>query len=315
MKEVSSNTVPNVSVIIPIYNTENYLREALDCICNQTLQELEIILINDGSTDSSQSIIEEYAQKDIRIRYSVQPNQGQGVARNNGLQLATGKYIYFMDSDDILDTDALSQCYQLCEQDKLDIVCFDAETLIEDSNYAGIYHYCRKGIIDETKLWTGLDFLNYELERNVFYVTPWLFFINRIFLQRHFDGFPAGIIHEDQIFAMQILLNATRVRYIPQAFFKRRIRNQSTMTNRFSMHNIEGYTTVCIRISEWSKKNADWENPIQTYLYKTLNAVVWLGHKMTLLEKLETVCRFQRLHLSHYITLRNWLVFWLKKIK
>ena len=107
MKEDSSIVIPCVSVIIPIYNTENYLREALDSICNQTLQELEIILINDGSTDNSQAIIEEYAQKDIRIHYSIQSNQGQGVARNNGLQLATGKYIYFMDSDDILETDAL----------------------------------------------------------------------------------------------------------------------------------------------------------------------------------------------------------------
>jgi len=85
------------------------------------------------------------------------------------------------------------------------------------------------------------------------------------------------------------------------------------MTTRFSMRNIEGYTTVCTRISEWSKNNINWKTSIQMYLYNTLNAVIWLGHKMTLLEKLETVCRFQRLHLSRYITFRNWLVFWFKK--
>lgn len=313
MKEDSSIVIPCVSVIIPIYNTENYLREALDSICNQTLQELEIILINDGSTDNSQAIIEEYAQKDIRIHYSIQSNQGQGVARNNGLQLATGKYIYFMDSDDILETDALRQCYQICEQDKLDIICFDAETFAEDSDYTGFYHYCRQNIINETKIWTGIELLNYELEHNVFFVPPWLFFTNHRFLQKHFSGFPAGIIHEDQIFAMQILLHASHIRYIPQTFFKRRIRNQSTMTTRFSMRNIEGYTTVCTRISEWSKNNINWKTSIQMYLYNTLNAVIWLGHIMTLLEKLETVCRFQRLHLSRYITFRNWLVFWFKK--
>ena len=173
MKEDSSIVIPCVSVIIPIYNTENYLREALDSICNQTLQELEIILINDGSTDNSQAIIEEYAQKDIRIHYSIQSNQGQGVARNNGLQLATGKYIYFMDSDDILETDALRQCYQICEQDKLDIICFDAETFAEDSDYTGFYHYCRQNIINETKIWTGIELLNYELDHNLFFVPPW----------------------------------------------------------------------------------------------------------------------------------------------
>ena len=107
--------IPKVSIIIPIYNTAPFLRETLDSICNQSLKELDIILINDGSTDESPDIIEEYALRDHRIRYMTQPNQGQSVARNNGLQLATGKYIYFMDSDDKLDTDALKECYNICE--------------------------------------------------------------------------------------------------------------------------------------------------------------------------------------------------------
>lgn len=125
---------PKVSVIIPIYNTDAYLRQALDSICNQSLREIEIILVNDGSTDNSQLIIEEYAQKDARIRCLLQPNQGQGVARNNGLHLATGKYIYFMDSDDILDINTLKQCYDMCEYDNLDVVFFDAETFVEAEN-------------------------------------------------------------------------------------------------------------------------------------------------------------------------------------
>ena len=93
--------MPEVSVIIPIYNTAAYLRRTLDSICSQTLKELEIILIDDGSTDGSRGIIEEYAKRDARIRWYAQPNQGLSVARNRGLLHATGKYIYFMDSDDI----------------------------------------------------------------------------------------------------------------------------------------------------------------------------------------------------------------------
>ena len=84
--------MPEVSVIIPIYNTAAYLRKALDSICDQTLKELEIILIDDGSTDGSRGIIEEYAERDARIRWHAQPNQGQGVARNTALALATGRY-------------------------------------------------------------------------------------------------------------------------------------------------------------------------------------------------------------------------------
>ena len=90
----NNGLLPKVSVII--YNTEVYLCEALDSICNQTLRELEIILINDGSTDRSQSIIEKYAAHDFRIQWHTQTNQGQSVARNHGLQYATGKYIYFI---------------------------------------------------------------------------------------------------------------------------------------------------------------------------------------------------------------------------
>ena len=106
-------SIPKVSIIIPIYNTAPFLRQTLDSICNQSLKELDIILINDGSTDESPNIIEEYVRKDNRIKHLTQPNQGQSVARNNGLQLAKGKYIYFMDSDDILDTDALKKCYNI----------------------------------------------------------------------------------------------------------------------------------------------------------------------------------------------------------
>ena len=214
-----------VSVIIPVYNTATYLHSALDSICNQTLKDLEIILINDGSTDNSQYIIEKYARKDNRIKYLIQPNQRQGVARNNGLQLATGQYIYFMDSDDILDIDALRQCYEMCERKELDFVTFDAKTIHETSTSSGTFNYCRKGKIDEQKIWDGIELMHYELEHEIFYVVPWLCFTKHSFLKQYFGGFPSGIIHEDTIFVVQIMLNAHRVGYIPQPFFKSRVRN------------------------------------------------------------------------------------------
>lgn len=94
--------------------------------------------------------------------------------------------------------------------------------------------------------------------------------------------------------------------------FKRRVRNSSTMAASFSMHNIEGYTLVCTQIRSWTQQHVEWSAIIDLYLRKTLNSVIWLGHKMKTLEKIETYCRFQRLHLSQYVKLKNWLVFWLK---
>lgn len=109
------------------------------------------------------------------------------------------------------------------------------------------------------------------------------------------------------------MLNASRIRYIGQPYFKRRVRADSTMTHSFSMRNIEGYTTVCTRIRNWARENEKWSPIINLYLEKTLNSVVWLSHRMTILEKIEMICRFQRLKLSTYITTKNWIIFWIKK--
>lgn len=174
--------MPEVSVIIPIYNTAAYLRKALDSICGQTLKELEIILIDDGSTDGSRGIIEEYAKRDARIRWYAQPNQGLSVARNRGLLHATGKYIYFMDSDDILDTQALRRCHDLCEKRELDFIFFDAKPLTESADSQNIPNYDRKGKIDES-VHSGMEMLDYELSNRLFLTPVYLCMVNRLFLK------------------------------------------------------------------------------------------------------------------------------------
>ena len=91
-----------ISVILPVYNVAPYLDETFGSLINQSLKDIEIIAVNDGSTDQSEAIIRKYMQQDSRINYFFQENQGQSVARNLALQHATGKYIYMMDSDDVL---------------------------------------------------------------------------------------------------------------------------------------------------------------------------------------------------------------------
>lgn len=123
-----------VSVIIPVYNVEKYLRECLDSVVKQTLQDIEIILINDGSTDSSLSICKEYAQQDKRIKVITYiKNKGGGYARNQGLKVAKGKYLAFLDSDDFMNPQVLNKIYLKCEREKADIgICggelYDSKT-------------------------------------------------------------------------------------------------------------------------------------------------------------------------------------------
>lgn len=116
---------PKVSVIIPVYNTEEYLQECLDSIVNQTLKEIEIICVDDGSTDQSLQILHNYATQDQRFTILTQTNQFAGVARNHGMEQAQGKYLYFMDSDDWIEPNALQMAYDLAEKEVADIVVFN----------------------------------------------------------------------------------------------------------------------------------------------------------------------------------------------
>lgn len=115
-----------VSVIVPIYNVEKYLRQCLDSIVTQTLKEIEILLIDDGSTDQSLEIAKEYEKKDARIQVICQPNGGAGAARNNGIRHATGEYLSFLDSDDFFEPNMLEEAYVKAEETSADFVVFNS---------------------------------------------------------------------------------------------------------------------------------------------------------------------------------------------
>jgi len=116
------NNNPLISVIVPVYNVEKYLRKCLDSIIDQTLKDIEIICVDDGSTDKSLKILKEYEEKDSRIIILTQQNQYAGVARNNGAKIARGEYLSFLDSDDFFDPHMLEEMYNQAEKDNSDIV-------------------------------------------------------------------------------------------------------------------------------------------------------------------------------------------------
>lgn len=124
--------MPIVSVIIPVYNVEKYLNQCLDSVLDQTLKDIEIICVNDSSTDGSLAILEEYAKRDERVTVVSQPNSGAGAARNKGLSLATGKYLSFLDSDDFFEPDMLELAYKEAEKVKADFVVFRSDQYYTD---------------------------------------------------------------------------------------------------------------------------------------------------------------------------------------
>lgn len=113
---------PKVSIVIPIYNVERYLRQCLDSVVNQTLKDIEIICVDDGSTDSSPDIIKEYVDKDPRVKVITKPNSGYGNSMNRGFDMAEGEYIGIVESDDYADPDMFEKLYEVASANDLDVV-------------------------------------------------------------------------------------------------------------------------------------------------------------------------------------------------
>lgn len=303
--------IPKVSVIIPVYNTEKYVRQAVESILLQTLKDIEIIIVNDGSTDGSMTILEELAAQDERIKLFSQENQGQSAARNFATEKAKGKYIYFMDSDDYLENEALELCFEKAESNNLDFVLFDAEILNPQDTTAIDITYQRTQIMDEESIYTGNELLNLFIRKYIFTPSPCLSFINTAFLRQQNLSFYPGIIHEDQLFTCKLYLNANKVMCIAKPFFKRRFRSDSTMTNRFAWKNMRGYLTVTAELLQYASKHPEYKKLIDLFLSQMLDASVWQAHVLPLKEKIKLLPRIAKHH--QYIRLRTWLVLMLKK--
>ena len=154
--------MPKVSVIIPVYNVEKYLRECLNSVINQTLKDIEIILVDDGSTDSSLSICQEYAKKDDRIIVLTQQNQGAAVARNNGIKIAKGEYLSILDSDDYFDLSMLEKLYNKAVKDDLDITICRAQALNDlDKKISDMQYSVKEKYLPNKEIFNYKDFCKY----------------------------------------------------------------------------------------------------------------------------------------------------------
>lgn len=269
---------------MPVYNTEKYVRQAVESIAGQTLKELEIILIDDGSTDGSLCILKELNAEDNRIQVYSQANAGASVARNTGIANAQGKYIYFMDSDDLLEKDALELCFRKCEDKELDFVFFDAQSFVDgDISKIPSLHYKRTEKLED-KTYTGPEAFRLQLQNREFTPSPCLSFIRKKFLKENNLWFYPGIVHEDQLFTVSLYLKSKKTGCIKRSFFHRRLRENSIMTREFSPRNMEGYCTVVRNIRKLQKRTPAPEirRTIDLYLTQTLNAVAEQAYALPL---------------------------------
>lgn len=276
---------PKVSVVIPVYNTQDYIRQTLESIAGQTLRQIEIVVVDDGSTDGSLPIVREMAGTDSRIRVFSQANQGQSVARNTGLEQAKGKYVYFMDSDDILDAPALECCYRKCEENALDFVLFDADIFGDPGCFDPAYYHRTAGLGD--KVYTGEGLLGALMARYAHRASVCLNFIRREYLLRTGLKFYPGIVHEDELFTFLCYIRAERAGIIPEAFFKRRFRGNSTMTARVSGRNIRGYFTVADQLRLFARgETSGRKELVDTFLHRMINPAVNKAYELPLSQRI-----------------------------
>jgi glycosyltransferase involved in cell wall biosynthesis len=260
-----------VSVIIPVYNTERYVEQAIRSVMQQTLKEIEIIVVDDGSTDSSLNILRCLQKEDNRIRLISQSNSGQAAARNRGVEISSGQYIYFMDSDDILDCETLSRCVIRCETDGSDFVFFDAEIFSETQHLRLPFDYHRDHFLTEG-VYDSCSVMLQLMQRNLFRCAPGLLFIKKEFVVEKGLVFES-IHHEDELYTRLLFLMANRASYIPQPFFKRRLREESVMTTAYSEKDLQGYLSVVKKLSEYG--NEPLHTPLQRQLTQmSLNMIL-----------------------------------------
>ena len=233
---------PFISVIIPIYNVEKYLKECLDSVVNQTLHNIEVICVDDGSTDSSLEIAKSYAANDNRFIILHQVNKGLGAARNTGFAYARGYYVQFLDSDDAMALNSYEILYERAASQNLDILRFACEVFYDndapENSFPSLTNFNFPQ--DDILCTTGEHIFCVFSARKTVFASACMAVYRSSYLRSISLSFIEGILHEDNPFTFLSILETNHIGYIPQAFYLRRIRNDSIMTTTYTYRNLYG---------------------------------------------------------------------------
>ncbi|WP_295746728.1 glycosyltransferase family 2 protein [uncultured Limosilactobacillus sp.] len=217
-----------ISVIVPVYNVAPYLKQCLDSIVSQTYRNLEIILVNDGSTDNSLKICQQYQEQDKRIRVISQKNAGLSAARNTGLNVANGQYVTFVDSDDWFATNnAIATLHRLIDQYHVKIAIGNFDEFDESVNSYRLFGHDDVINVYPTQKWFAFEYTG-DKNLSQCFSTAW----GKLFDQRFFKHvrFPVGKIDEDDLTIWKLYLQTSSVAFINQAMYIYRNNRSDSIT-------------------------------------------------------------------------------------
>lgn len=235
-----------ISVIVPVYNTEKYLEQCIDSIINQSYKNLEIILVDDGATDNSPQICDSYATRDERIKVIHKKNEGVSVARNTGIKMATGDYLAFVDSDDMLNSVTYEKLMNNALQNNADISICDFSDYVTDVDNA-------KCVVDEVYSFDShLALKHLYIDKDFCFVS----FCGKLFPKSYFDGIiiPSVTCGEDNYILYKLLYKAKNVVFDKSRLYIRRIREDSA-TQTFDESSSEDFRAFSEQMYFWEKED------------------------------------------------------------
>ncbi len=254
-----------VSVIIPIYNAYDYLRPAMDSVIYQTLRDIEIICVDDGSTDQSLEIIKEYQKNDERIRIVTETNAGPGIARNNGIGRARGEYIAFLDADDFFEPTYLEALYERAKRDSLDIaisrydIYNSRRAVFSKADEGDHIHIFADGVVSSKN-----EHPDYILASTA--ASAWNKIFKRSFVVEKQLSFLTDVkIYEDLYFTVTALSLAERIGMVPDVLTHHRIHSEQARTKRLRK-NYAQLVSVFLRIKEFLMKRGMYAPLFHSYL-------------------------------------------------
>ena len=226
-----------LSLIIPIYNASTYLAFSLESLLSQPFQDFELILVDDGSTDASPSICDEYAAKDERIRVLHEPHSGVANSRQVGLEAAKGMYILYVDADDQVDSCMIADMYQVVVDQEADLVLCDYRELTHEGE---VYRKQEPTALD------GVAVLEDILDGKL-YGALWNKMMRREWLLQTKAAFPQRLtMREDLVFLSQCLPYASKIAYLPKAYYGYERRNASALTSHYVNESPAYYQQECL---------------------------------------------------------------------
>lgn len=255
-----------ISIIIPIYNVSQYLNECIQSVVNQSYKDFECILIDDGSSDGSEMICDQWAQKDSRIKVIHQSNQGVSKARNRGIVEAQGEYITFIDSDDWIDPNYLNKLFQPIEKYKVDLVVCGLQQQYNNGTFQN-YSY-KTGIINIEKQFTN-EFT--DINKKFLFFGPYIKLYKKAIIQKHNIHFPPEYTYgEDLIFNYNYLEYVKAIYIVNQCLYHYRIIGSGTLSSIKRINQFEiDYAQWNILKDFFYRKNL-WNDNSISYLYHRL---------------------------------------------